>query len=283
MALVFKNQFKIKRAFQDKIFIFWFLLWPILHVKKKVKKRLLSLSLVIFTGALDCKRQRNEWPVPLQHPYSFLAVDTFLLQCPCTWNEITDTGKWRHKQRVRGQIKSLQGSQDHHQGKATQQAAAPQNPHYNRSTPYHLLSRWEQVTISRLWTGHTHLKHHLFTKFGIGQSELCPWQICSMQTEHLLQAYLLLDNLRHHFWLVESDGQQAFWQPGWSTVHSSLCAENWCFHLNDWQDEEILSFFLHKTIAYISTLVFSSRLPSQDATVNKTPSLTGVAEWLRHL
>ena len=83
-----------------------------------------------------------------------------------------------------------------HQGQATQPVAATASRLQQiwGSDAYHLLSRSEQVAIFRLWMSHNRLKHHLCTKFGIGQLDLCPCQTCSITAEHLLQACPLHGN-----------------------------------------------------------------------------------------
>ena len=75
-----------------------------------------------------------------------------------------------------------------------------EHPDFNRSNPYYLLTRSEQVIIFRLRTGHNRLNHHLFTKFRIGQTDQCPCQTGSMTTEHLLQSCPLHDDLRDRTW-----------------------------------------------------------------------------------
>ena len=75
-----------------------------------------------------------------------------------------------------------------------------QHPRYDRSDPFHLLPRREQVVIFRLRTGHNRLNHHLFTKFHIGQSEQCPCGTGSQTTEHLLQSCPLHEALRQRIW-----------------------------------------------------------------------------------
>ena len=79
-----------------------------------------------------------------------------------------------------------------------------QHPRYNRSDPYNLLSSPEQVALFRLRTGNNRINHQLFTTFGIGQSDLCPSQTCSMTAEHLLQACPLHGDLRRQFWPAET-------------------------------------------------------------------------------
>ena len=71
---------------------------------------------------------------------------------------------------------------------------------YNQKDPYYQLSRQEQVLIFRLRSKHNRLKHHLFHKFRIGQSDLCPCGTDSQTTEHILQRCPLLDTRRRAVW-----------------------------------------------------------------------------------
>ena len=75
-----------------------------------------------------------------------------------------------------------------------------QHPRHNRADPYYLLTRREQVAIFRLRTGHNRLRHHLFTKFHIGESEQCPCKTGSQTTEHLLQSCPLYRTHRDRTW-----------------------------------------------------------------------------------
>ena len=75
-----------------------------------------------------------------------------------------------------------------------------QHPHHNSADPYYLLTRREQVAIFRLRTGHNRLKHHLYSKFRIGESEQCPCGTGSQTTEHLLQSCPLHGALRDRAW-----------------------------------------------------------------------------------
>ena len=75
-----------------------------------------------------------------------------------------------------------------------------QHPCCNKQDAYHQLSRVDQVLIFRLRTGHNRLNHHMYTKFKIGPSEICPCQTSSMTTEHLLQECPLYNTLRIRVW-----------------------------------------------------------------------------------
>ena len=75
-----------------------------------------------------------------------------------------------------------------------------QHPQHKTKDPYHLLSRQEQVIIFRLRTGHNRLNHHLYNKFRIGESALCPCKADSQTTEHLLQSCSLHTEARSKYW-----------------------------------------------------------------------------------
>ena len=78
------------------------------------------------------------------------------------------------------------------------------HPNYNPKDPYHALTRSEQVIIFRLRTGHNRLNHHLYTRFRIGQSGLCPCQTGNQTVIHLLQHCPMYDTLRDQMWPVDS-------------------------------------------------------------------------------
>jgi hypothetical protein len=57
---------------------------------------------------------------------------------------------------------------------------------YDVNASFCRLSRREQVIIFRLRTGHNRLRHHLFNKFRIGESDICPGDTEPMTLEHIL-------------------------------------------------------------------------------------------------
>ena len=65
---------------------------------------------------------------------------------------------------------------------------------------YHQLSRSDQVCILRLRTGHNRLGYHMFTKFGIGTTSMCPCGYADLTERHVLQGCALLSDLRNKFW-----------------------------------------------------------------------------------
>ena len=75
-----------------------------------------------------------------------------------------------------------------------------QNPNYNQSDSLHKLNRPEQVILFRLRTGHNRLNAHMYNKFKVGESEMCPCNADIMTAEHLLQHCRLHDALRQDMW-----------------------------------------------------------------------------------
>ena len=75
-----------------------------------------------------------------------------------------------------------------------------QHPNYNQSDSLHKLNRPEQVILFRLRTGHNRLYAHMYSKFKVGESEMCPCNADIMTAEHLLQHCQLHDALRRDMW-----------------------------------------------------------------------------------
>ena len=75
-----------------------------------------------------------------------------------------------------------------------------QHTQYNKADPYYQLTRWKQVTVFRLRTGHNHLSYHLYSKLRIDHAEQCPCGTGSQTTEHLLQSCPLYEPLREGIW-----------------------------------------------------------------------------------
>ena len=74
------------------------------------------------------------------------------------------------------------------------------HPQFNKSDAYHQLTRGEQVIIFRLRTNHNRLKHHLFHKFRIGETDQCTCSTDSQTGNHILQSCPLLEELRKKHW-----------------------------------------------------------------------------------
>ena len=75
-----------------------------------------------------------------------------------------------------------------------------EHPRYNKTDPYYLLTRWEQVTVFRLTTDHNRLNHHLYSKLRIGHTEQCPCGTDSHTTEHMVQSCPIYELLRKGIW-----------------------------------------------------------------------------------
>ena len=75
-----------------------------------------------------------------------------------------------------------------------------QHLNYNQSDSLHKLNRTEQVILFRLRTGHNRLNAHMYNKFKVGESEMCPCNADIMTAEHLLQHCRLHDAMRRDTW-----------------------------------------------------------------------------------
>ncbi|GFR92465.1 reverse transcriptase [Elysia marginata] len=75
-----------------------------------------------------------------------------------------------------------------------------EHPQHKSKDAIHKLSRAEQVTIFRLRTGHKRLKHHLFSRFKIGDGPNCPCGANHQDAQHVLQDCPLLDDARLKYW-----------------------------------------------------------------------------------
>ena len=74
------------------------------------------------------------------------------------------------------------------------------HPTHNKKDPYYLLTRREQVIIFRLRSTHNRLRHHMYTKFKIGETPKCSCSNEDQTTKHILQSCRMLEDLRKQFW-----------------------------------------------------------------------------------
>ncbi|KAK7097552.1 uncharacterized protein [Littorina saxatilis] len=88
-----------------------------------------------------------------------------------------------------------------------------QHPDYNKKDAYYLLPRDDQVVIVRLRTDHCRLKHHLYTKFHIGDSASCPCGTSPMTVEHFLQDCPTHQNLRAETWPADTPMRDKLYGP----------------------------------------------------------------------
>jgi len=71
---------------------------------------------------------------------------------------------------------------------------------HDEKDSYYKLTRREQVVMFRLRTGHNRLRHHLYTKFRIGESDTCPCGTEPMTVQHILGRCPKLAALRRETW-----------------------------------------------------------------------------------
>ena len=88
----------------------------------------------------------------------------------------------------------------HERSKYWVESRKQQHPNYNQSDSLHKLNRTEQVILFRLRTGHNRLNAHMYNKFKVGESEMCPCNADIMTAEHLLQHCQLYDAMRRDTW-----------------------------------------------------------------------------------
>ncbi|KAK7090611.1 hypothetical protein V1264_010383 [Littorina saxatilis] len=94
-----------------------------------------------------------------------------------------------------------------------------QHPQYNPRDSYYQLSRKDQVIIVRLRTGHCRLRHHMFSKFHIGDTPVCHCGIADMTVEHLLQHCPIHQKLRAETWSADTPVQEKIF----GTLQSLRC------------------------------------------------------------
>ena len=71
-----------------------------------------------------------------------------------------------------------------------------QHTNSNQPDSLHELNRPEQVILFRLRTGHNRLNAHMYSRYKVGESEMCPCNADIVTAEHLLQHCQLHDALR---------------------------------------------------------------------------------------
>ena len=87
-----------------------------------------------------------------------------------------------------------------------------QHPNYNSKDSFYNLPRRDQVNMTRLRTGHCRLRHHMYTRFRIGDTPSC--QCGAPQTvEHLLQNCPLHQNLRAEIWPEDTPLREKLYGP----------------------------------------------------------------------
>ena len=87
------------------------------------------------------------------------------------------------------------------------------HPDYNSRDSYYQLSRADQVIMVRLRTGHCRLRHHMFTKYHIGDTPMCPCGTADMTVEHLLQRCPIHQNIRAETWPTPTPMEEKIFGP----------------------------------------------------------------------
>ena len=76
-----------------------------------------------------------------------------------------------------------------------------QRPNSNQKNSLYKLYKPEKVILFRLRTGHNRLNAHMYSRFKVGESEMCPCNADIMTAEHLLKHCQLHDVLRQNMCL----------------------------------------------------------------------------------
>ena len=74
------------------------------------------------------------------------------------------------------------------------------HPDSDPSDPIHRMTRSQQTIIFRLRTGHNRLRQHMYKRFNVGDSEICPCGQAPQNTEHVLQTCSSHRQLRARTW-----------------------------------------------------------------------------------
>ncbi|GFS07811.1 RNA-directed DNA polymerase from mobile element jockey [Elysia marginata] len=86
-----------------------------------------------------------------------------------------------------------------------------EHPQHNSRDAIHKPSKAEKVTIFRLRTWHNRLKHHLFSRFKIGDGPNCPCVANRQDAQHVFQDCPLLDDARLKYWPEPREMNQKFY------------------------------------------------------------------------
>ena len=87
--------------------------------------------------------------------------------------------------------KQLDGGSSYAESKTLVKAAMARkwksdHPDSDPSDPIHGMTRSQQTIIFRLRTGHNRLRQHMYKRFKVGDSEICPGGQAPQNTEHVL-------------------------------------------------------------------------------------------------
>ena len=95
------------------------------------------------------------------------------------------------------------------------------HPQYKPRDSIYQLPRADQVAIFRLRTGHNRLKHHLFSRFKIGDGPNCPCGASRQDAQHILQDCSQLEEARRKYWPEPREMNQKLYGSTWESLRSS--------------------------------------------------------------
>ena len=126
-----------------------------------------------------------------------------------------------------------------------------QNQNVNQSENLHKLNRPEQVILFRLRTGHNRLNAHMYSKFKVGEPEMCLCNADILTAEHLIQRCQLHDVLRWDMWPEPTTTEgPALSQPGGAEEDS--CSHesdsHLCLEYDDKEEKDACSTKLQKNM-----------------------------------
>ena len=103
------------------------------------------------------------------------------------------------------QLEQLDGGSSYAESKTLVKAAMARkwksdHPDSDPSDPIHGMTRSQQTIIFRLRTGHNRLRQHMYKRFKVGDSEICPCGQAPQNTEHVLQTCSSHKQLRARTW-----------------------------------------------------------------------------------
>ena len=78
------------------------------------------------------------------------------------------------------------------------------HPDFNSSDSFYQLPREDKVITVRLRIEQSRLRHHMLTKFRIGESSACHCGTSPMTVEHVLKDCQNHQNLRAETWLADT-------------------------------------------------------------------------------
>lgn len=168
-----------------------------------------KMKVVIFTDALSVLQRLNRPSKDLNHLVDALTEICNKTQLTLQWipahcglqgNEKADQLAKEGGNMNQEDKQVAYSDEKTHIKTSIQRKWKQRHPNHDPSDSYYGLSRGEQVIIFRLRTGHNRLRHHLYNKLKIGDSDKCPCNTDSMTTAHILQECPLHEVTRRNIW-----------------------------------------------------------------------------------